>query len=326
MGRHITRHQKDLLTLAKDAGLTDETAAQWGRTTDRTVRYAMANLKIYGSVSKPRIRNGPPPLLDDVVRPILLDYLLSKPATTLFEIAIFLFDEFKITPALSTISKAIRDAGWSRKVLLKIACQRSQDHRNQFISRMCQYQEHQLVFVDESGADRSSAARKYGWSPIGKQARVKELLARDQRYNFLPGYTSSGLMPCTRIYQGTTDAEFFEGWFNYCLLPLCNPFPMANSVIVMDNASFHGVEVLIEMAEQFDVRLEMLLPYSPDFNPIEELFGDIKKALKKHWGLFLADARKDFHAYLTFIVNKCGESVRKAKAHFRKSLWVEWQE
>jgi transposase len=50
----------------------------------------------------------------------------------------------------------------------------------------------------------------------------------------------------------------------------------------MDNASFYRVDVLREIAKAYKVRLEMLPPYLLDFNPIEELFSDIKKSLKKH--------------------------------------------
>lgn len=40
--------------------------------------------------------------------------------------------------------------------------------------------------------------------------------------------------------------------------------------------------MLREMATEYGIILEILPPYLPDFNPIEELFGDIKKALKKN--------------------------------------------
>jgi hypothetical protein len=53
------------------------------------------------------------------------------------------------------------------------------------------------------------------------------------------------------------------------------------SVIVMDNASWHHSEKILQMCRDTGVVLEFLLPYSPDFNPIEEHFGVLKKFIKK---------------------------------------------
>jgi hypothetical protein len=70
----------------------------------------MANLSKYRLVSKPYFYNRRTSIFDEVVIIVLLEYLLYKPALTLFEIATFLFDEFSITLALSIISKAIHKA------------------------------------------------------------------------------------------------------------------------------------------------------------------------------------------------------------------------
>lgn len=53
------------------------------------------------------------------------------------------------------------------------------------------------------------------------------------------------------------------------------------SVIVMDNASWHLSEKILQMCRDAGVVLEFLSPYSPDFNPIEEYFGVLKKFIKK---------------------------------------------
>ena len=54
-----------------------------------------------------------------------------------------------------------------------------------------------------------------------------------------------------------------------------------NTTIVLDNASFHKSPKLIEIAEQFDVQILYLPPYSPDLNPIEKLWANFKKLLRK---------------------------------------------
>jgi transposase len=51
----------------------------------------------------------------------------------------------------------------------------------------------------------------------------------------------------------------------------------------MDNASFHCSGKIIQMCQEAGVVLEFLSPYSPDFNPIKEHFGVLKKFIKKKW-------------------------------------------
>ena len=50
----------------------------------------------------------------------------------------------------------------------------------------------------------------------------------------------------------------------------------ARSVVIMDNASIHHVEKVIE---QTGAIIQFLPPYSPDLNPAEEVFSKIKKFL-----------------------------------------------
>ena len=48
------------------------------------------------------------------------------------------------------------------------------------------------------------------------------------------------------------------------------------TVIVMDNASFHMHSHIREAAQAYGCILEYLPPYSPDLNPIEKLWAQLK--------------------------------------------------
>lgn len=79
-------------------------------------------------------------------------------------------------------------------------------------------------------------------------------------------------------YNGTTDASLFEFWFEQWLLP-CLP---EDTVIIMDNASFHKKNKLFEIAEKHRRRIIFLPPYSPELNPIEKFWAVLKRWLKMH--------------------------------------------
>ena len=75
-------------------------------------------------------------------------------------------------------------------------------------------------------------------------------------------------------YNGTTNAQLFEFWFEQCLLP-CLP---EDAIIVMDNASFHSKDNLYLIAEKYNLKIIFLSPYSPELNPIENFWHTLK-----HW-------------------------------------------
>ena len=55
-----------------------------------------------------------------------------------------------------------------------------------------------------------------------------------------------------------------------------------SQILVMDNASIHRDSRLAELAYCYGVAIEYLLPYSPDYNPIEKSFNQLKLWIKRH--------------------------------------------
>jgi transposase len=67
------------------------------------------------------------------------------------------------------------------------------------------------------------------------------------------------------------------------LLHHCGRWPEPKSVLIMDNASFHHTERIIELCSNAGVKLLYLPPYSPDLNPIEEFFAELKAFVRRNW-------------------------------------------
>jgi len=67
------------------------------------------------------------------------------------------------------------------------------------------------------------------------------------------------------------------------------------------------------MCEEAEVRLEYLPPYSPDYNPIEEAFAELKAWMKKY---ILADSFESLKGFLelglTHMSLKAGKHFRSA--------------
>lgn len=75
------------------------------------------------------------------------------------------------------------------------------------------------------------------------------------------------------------ESEFFEEWFREILLRDIEKLGK-RVLIVMDNARFHRKNMLEKIIKGTGHCLLFLPPYSPDLNPIEKLWANMKKKLK----------------------------------------------
>lgn len=97
-----------------------------------------------------------------------------------------------------------------------------------------------------------------------------------EKLNVIAGLSEGGIVaPMT--HDCSTDSEIFNFWLEHSLLP---EIPK-NSLVVLDNASFHKSEKTKEIVEKFSCRLLFLPPYSPDLNPIEKFWASLKAKIKK---------------------------------------------
>jgi transposase len=77
-------------------------------------------------------------------------------------------------------------------------------------------------------------------------------------------------------YTRSMNGEYFEMWVKDHLLPAVD----AGSTIIMDNASFHRKSKLEEICKTAEISLLFLPPYSPDYNPIEKSWANMKRELR----------------------------------------------
>ena len=64
-----------------------------------------------------------------------------------------------------------------------------------------------------------------------------------------------------------------------------NPFPGEKSILVMDNCAIHDKQALYLLGRLHHFEVLFLPPYSPIYNPIENLFGTYKTWLRRNRGL-----------------------------------------
>ena len=128
------------------------------------------------------------------------------------------------------------------------------------------------VYVDESGFPTSDI-RRYAYAPRGLS--VSDKISGSHRYEStsLIAARIGDRFTAPVLFQGASDALAFNAWLEHQLCPLLDE----KHVVIMDNASFHKGSETARLIAQTGASLLFLPPYSPELNPIEKDFANIKR-------------------------------------------------
>ena len=78
------------------------------------------------------------------------------------------------------------------------------------------------------------------------------------------------------VFYSSCNTRLFETWVEKSLIKELKP----GQYVVMDNASFHKSQKTKELIESVGCKVIFLPPYSPDLNPIEKFWANMKRWIK----------------------------------------------
>ena len=268
---------------------------------ERTLRRYINMFEQTGDV-QPRVqRHGPSMLLGDYEQLILLKILGENTGIYLSEIQKKLQLHFGVEVSAATICRTLKFMGCTRQVIQYIALQRSDECRAKFMAEISVYDPSMLVWIDESGCDKRNCIRKRSYSIRGITPRDHRLLIRGTRYSAIPALSTEGIHDVYLCEDNVTGEKFADFLLHY-LQGFIQPFNWINrhSVIIMDNASIHHVEEVVDIIEnQWRARVLFLPPYSPDLNPAEEVFSQVKRIMKQNDSLLQACNNEEMRVFIT---------------------------
>ena len=112
-----------------------------------------------------------------------------------------------------------------------------------------------------------------GWGPKGKRLRSFAPHGHWRTLSFLGALRCDQLTaPC--VFDGPINGRCFKAYVEQQLGPVLKP----GDIVVMDNLGSHKSAAIRQAIRAAGARLWFLPPYSPDLNPIEQVFAKIK-----HW-------------------------------------------
>jgi transposase len=132
------------------------------------------------------------------------------------------------------------------------------------------------VFLDESSV-KEYLCRNYGYAFPGTK-----IIGEISGYNFkktnLIGAYVNGTIIAGATYEHNIDTNFVEAWIEQSLIKELKE----GQIVVLDNATFHKSEKIKTLIESVGCKMIFLPPYSPDLNPIEKVWANLKKFLRKN--------------------------------------------
>ena len=146
--------------------------------------------------------------------------------------------------------------------------------RQQWKKYQARIDPHRLIFIDETWAKTNMAPLR-GWSPRGKRLIGRAPHGRWRTQTFLAGLRCDRIeAPC--VFDGPINGHSFLAYVDQVLVPTLKP----KDVVIMDNLGSHKSKAVRKAIRAVGARLLFLPPYSPDLNPIEQVFAKLKHLLR----------------------------------------------
>ena len=185
--------------------------------------------------------------------------------------------EFGVTVRARTLRRWLRRIGFSwrkdRYIPYRpVSKERQEEFKREIGERAAQRRaDGMAVFAEDEAAVQRSQNPAYGWRPTGGREQVRASFSRESVRIF--GAMSQDELRIKIVES--TNSETFREFLEEIRRDRLRLF------MVLDNASYHKSKAVREYVESTggDVELEFLPPYTPQLNPVETVWRDLKKRL-----------------------------------------------
>jgi transposase len=123
---------------------------------------------------------------------------------------------------------------------------------------------------------KTNMTRRHGRAPRGQRLVAKVPQGRWRTLTFLAALRCNRIdAPC--VIDGPINGESFLAYVEQMLVPTLKP----GDIVIIDNLGSHKGKAVRRAIRAAGAKLFFLPPYSPDLNPIEQVFAKLKTLLRK---------------------------------------------
>ena len=211
----------------------------------------------------------------DALVAFIKNIISSRPATSCPEIVAEINKVFGFLVSKQLVHLILQRLGFSFKRIRKRGKSKK---KPEILATFIEYiknlpSDTNIVAIDESGFNHFPSPI-YGYSLKGQPAIVEFVPSNDRvRYSLLMAISKTGQIEYSISSQNVT-GDIYNKFIDKLQ---CSH----GSILLMDNASIHKTKILKEIITEKNLNICYTPPYSPEFNPIELVFGIIKQKFYK---------------------------------------------
>jgi transposase len=164
-----------------------------------------------------------------------------------------------------------------------------------------------LVFIDETWIKTNMAPLR-GWAERGTRLTAKVPHGRWKTTTFLAALRHDRI-DAPWLLDGPIDGETFRTYVEKVLVPTLK----LGDIVIMDNLGSHKGKAVRQLIRSAGAKLFLLPKYSPDLNPIEQVFAKLKHLLRKAAARTLeAICAQIGHSLKAFTPQECANFFKNA--------------
>jgi transposase len=179
----------------------------------------------------------------------------------------------------SSVCRILKENNISHKrIQNRIVCKdinKIKEDRNNFSNNNDNNNFNEYISIDESSFCITDL-QKYGYSKKGQEIkRIIKHKHNKERYSLLLAISKSEIISY-KIYNGSLNAEGYKNFID------TNKNKFINKTIIQDNVRLHHSKIVKEYATENNINMKYIPAYTPEFNPIEQVFSQIKTEFRKY--------------------------------------------
>ena len=253
---------------------------------DFNLKYQTINsiIKVYkeqARTNKLSSNSGRKVVINEEMCVFIKNLIDDKVGITLKEIQGFLIVKFNASISLSTIDRSIESFHYTLKRDSVIPESRNTEAniiiRREYARAFMLNDLNRYIFIDEMGVS-CSMRKSYGRSEKGSPARMNVKAIRSKNISVCAAMSKNGMLGF-ESRDGAYNGEEFLLFMKRLLLRLREQ-GISNRIFVMDNVASHKMGIIRDAIESEEHSVLFLPPYSPQLNPIEEVYSKWKGMVK----------------------------------------------
>ena len=216
-----------------------------------------------------------PSKISDALVAFIKQSLMNNPFMTRTDLKNMIRDVFGISVSETLVGTCIQKSGFTKKKTRSRPCKEAGPKNvEEFLSKFMEARRShkRIVSIDETGFDDTSLPHM-GYSPKGSRLVIKHPRTSWKRTSVTAAVCTSGT--CNFSLSGRpVNGETFERFLSSLDFP-------EGSILLMDNIAFHKTKKVRDIVSSRGWQILFTPPYSPWFNPIENVFSVTKNTFRR---------------------------------------------